>query len=99
MSLSNLSNPGHSHQLFHICAVVGTHFQMEALLADMTSRSAWLMENTAVPSLLGTIGALVLGVLLNLGIIAAFSAALLRVPGRRPASHAIATQGCPELKE
>ncbi|XP_023657197.2 membrane progestin receptor delta [Paramormyrops kingsleyae] len=90
---------GHSHQLFHICAVVGTHFQMEALLADMTSRSAWLMVNTAVPSLLGTIGALVLGVLLNLGIIAVFSAALLKVPGRRPASHAVAAQGCPELKE
>uniref|UniRef100_A0A8C2FF09 Progestin and adipoQ receptor family member 5 n=1 Tax=Cyprinus carpio TaxID=7962 RepID=A0A8C2FF09_CYPCA len=25
---------GHSHQLFHICAVVGTHFQMEAVLTD-----------------------------------------------------------------
>uniref|UniRef100_A0A8C6QCW6 Progestin and adipoQ receptor family member VI n=1 Tax=Nannospalax galili TaxID=1026970 RepID=A0A8C6QCW6_NANGA len=31
---------GHSHQLFHICAVLGTHFQLEAVLADMRSSRA-----------------------------------------------------------
>ncbi|XP_018595195.1 membrane progestin receptor delta [Scleropages formosus] len=90
---------GHSHQLFHVCAVVGTHFQMEALLTDMTSRSAWMAANAAVPSLPGTVGALALGVALNLGIIAAFSAILLRAPRRRPASHDAKAEPSPELKE
>ncbi|XP_012673373.1 membrane progestin receptor delta isoform X2 [Clupea harengus] len=71
---------GHSHQLFHICAVVGTHFQMEAVLADMTSRQAWLISQAAVPSFLGTMGALAVSVLLNLGIISLFSASLLQTP-------------------
>lgn len=73
--------PGHSHQLFHICAVVGTHFQMEAVLADMTSRRGWLTAHSAAPSILGTLGALALAVLLNLSIIALFSVSLLRAPG------------------
>ncbi|KAM9405831.1 membrane progestin receptor delta-like isoform 1-T1 [Salvelinus alpinus] len=71
---------GHSHQLFHICAVVGTHFQMEAVLADMTSRRAWLIAQAAVPSFLSTLGALALGIILNLGIIGIFSAPLLWNP-------------------
>ncbi|XP_062841252.1 membrane progestin receptor delta [Trichomycterus rosablanca] len=69
---------GHSHQLFHICAVVGTHFQMEAILADMTSRRSWLMLHSHGPSFMSTLGALALGILLNLGIIALFSASLLK---------------------
>lgn len=71
---------GHSHQLFHICAVVGTHFQMEAVLTDMSSRKEWLMSHSASPSFLGTLGALALGVLLNLGIIGIFSVGLPRTP-------------------
>ncbi|XP_029593124.1 membrane progestin receptor delta isoform X2 [Salmo trutta] len=71
---------GHSHQLFHICAVVGTHFQMEAVLADMISRRAWLIAQAAVPSFLSTLGALALGIILNLGIIGIFSAPLLWNP-------------------
>lgn len=71
---------GHSHQLFHICAVVGTHFQLEAVLTDMTSRKEWLMSHSALPSFLGTVGALTMGVLLNLGIIGIFSAGLPRKP-------------------
>ncbi|KAM7421451.1 hypothetical protein PAMA_015539 [Pampus argenteus] len=69
---------GHSHQLFHISAVVGTHFQMEGVLADMASRRTWLLDHGAMPSLLGTIGALVVSLILNLGIIGIFSAPLLR---------------------
>lgn len=71
---------GHSHQLFHICAVVGTHFQMEAVLADMASRRTWLISQATLPSFLGTMGALALSLLLNLGIIGLFSASLLWVP-------------------
>ncbi|KAM9852197.1 membrane progestin receptor delta [Aulostomus maculatus] len=69
---------GHSHQLFHVSAVVGTHFQMQAVIADMSSRRAWLVAQGAVPSFLGTIGALVVSLVLNLGIIGIFSAPLLR---------------------
>ncbi|XP_026173401.1 membrane progestin receptor delta isoform X2 [Mastacembelus armatus] len=68
---------GHSHQLFHISAVVGTHFQMEGVIADMTSRRAWLVAHGVMPSFQGTIGTLVISLLLNLGIISVFSAPLL----------------------
>lgn len=60
--------------------MVGTHFQMEAVLADMTSRRAWLIAQAAVPSFLSTLGALALGIILNLGIIGIFSAPLLWNP-------------------
>ncbi|KAK5862069.1 hypothetical protein PBY51_017500 [Eleginops maclovinus] len=68
---------GHSHQLFHISAVVGTHFQMEGVMADMASRRTWLLAHGAMPSFLGTIGVLVASLVLNLGIIGIFSAPLL----------------------
>ncbi|MBN3318827.1 PAQR6 protein, partial [Atractosteus spatula] len=71
---------GHSHQLFHICAVVGTHFQMEAVLADMSSRRGWLSAHSTLPSFPGTVGALGVGILLNLAIIGLFSATLLWAP-------------------
>ncbi|XP_026856909.2 membrane progestin receptor delta [Electrophorus electricus] len=69
---------GHSHQLFHVCAVVGTHFQMEAVLADMSSRRAWLAAHSPSSTFLGTLGAFALAVLINLGLIGLFSASLLR---------------------
>nr|XP_057908881.1 membrane progestin receptor delta isoform X3 [Doryrhamphus excisus] len=75
---------GHSHQLFHVSAVVATHFQMQAVITDMTSRRAWLVAHGAAPSLLGTMGVLVVSLVLNLGIIAIFSAQLLWRPRRAP---------------
>ncbi|KFM10294.1 Progestin and adipoQ receptor family member 6, partial [Aptenodytes forsteri] len=42
---------GHSHQLFHICAVLGTHFQLEAILCDVCSRRAWLRGRLPAPGL------------------------------------------------
>ncbi|KAM9310577.1 membrane progestin receptor delta isoform 2-T2 [Pholidichthys leucotaenia] len=68
---------GHSHQLFHVSAVVGTHFQMEGVIADMTSRRTWLLSLGAAPSFLGTVGVLAVSLVLNLGVIAIFSAPLL----------------------
>ncbi|XP_029959372.1 membrane progestin receptor delta [Salarias fasciatus] len=76
---------GHSHQLFHVSAVVGTHFQMRGVLADMASRRTVLLARGAAPSFLGTGGALLLGLLLNLTLIGCFSAPLLR--------RAVATTG------
>nr|XP_006005172.1 PREDICTED: progestin and adipoQ receptor family member 6 [Latimeria chalumnae] len=71
---------GHSHQLFHICAVVGTHFQMEAILADMASRHSWLSRNTPAPSFQGTLGTAAFAVLGNLLIISIFTGTLLWSP-------------------
>ncbi|XP_033836739.1 membrane progestin receptor delta isoform X1 [Periophthalmus magnuspinnatus] len=68
---------GHSHQLFHVSAVVGTHFQMEGVLADMLSRRSWLLDHGGPPSFLWTIGALLMGLVLNLLIIGLFSGLLL----------------------
>ncbi|KAM9805945.1 membrane progestin receptor delta isoform 1-T1 [Syngnathus typhle] len=69
---------GHSHQLFHVCAVLATHFQVEAVLCDMTSRRARLEAAGTAPSLPGTAGVLALSLALNLAVIALFSAPLLR---------------------
>lgn len=70
---------GHSHQLFHICAVVGTHFQMEAVLTDMTVRRPWLTANTPLPSTFGTLGIMIIAVLGNLLLIGGFTT-FLRSP-------------------
>ncbi|NXW38038.1 PAQR6 protein, partial [Phaetusa simplex] len=71
---------GHSHQLFHICAVLGTHFQLEAILCDARSRRAWLRGRLPVPGLPGTFGTAGLAFLGNAAIIGAFTAALPRAP-------------------
>uniref|UniRef100_H0WCZ0 Progestin and adipoQ receptor family member 6 n=1 Tax=Cavia porcellus TaxID=10141 RepID=H0WCZ0_CAVPO len=75
---------GHSHQLFHICAVLGTHFQLEAVLSDMGSRQAWLAMQEPPLGLQGTVATLGLAVIGNLLIIAAFTTSLLRAPGTCP---------------
>ncbi|XP_061633671.1 uncharacterized protein paqr6 isoform X8 [Phyllopteryx taeniolatus] len=79
--------PGHSHQLFHVSAVVATHFQLGAVLSDMTSRRGRLEATGAPPSLPGTAGAVALGLVLNLGVVALFVAPLLRRSPRRPAPN------------
>eukprot|EP00071_Canis_lupus_P043864 XP_022277421.1 progestin and adipoQ receptor family member 6 [Canis lupus familiaris] len=75
---------GHSHQLFHICAVLGTHFQLEAVLADMGSRRAWLAMQEPPLGLVGTVATLGLAVAGNLLIIAAFTTSLFRAPSTSP---------------
>ncbi|KAM4678140.1 membrane progestin receptor gamma isoform 2-T2 [Discoglossus pictus] len=72
---------GHSHQLFHVCAVFGTYFQMNALIWDMSLRREWLLANTPAPTISSTLGALCVGMTLSLLIIAGFSWALYWKPG------------------
>ncbi|XP_067169302.1 membrane progestin receptor delta isoform X2 [Apteryx mantelli] len=72
---------GHSHQLFHVCAVLGTHFQLEAVLCDARSRRAWLRGRLPPPAGPGTFGTAGLALLGNAAIIGAFTAALPRAPG------------------
>uniref|UniRef100_A0A5F8A2B7 Progestin and adipoQ receptor family member 6 n=1 Tax=Macaca mulatta TaxID=9544 RepID=A0A5F8A2B7_MACMU len=90
---------GHSHQLFHICAVLGTHFQLEAVLADMGSRRAWLATQEPALGLAGTVATLVLAVAGNLLIIAAFTASLLRAPGTCPLLQGGPLEGGTQAKQ
>ncbi|XP_028678239.1 membrane progestin receptor gamma-B-like isoform X3 [Erpetoichthys calabaricus] len=64
---------GHSHQLFHMCAVIGTHFQMEAVIMDMNLRHTWLMSNAPPVTFAWTIGAALVCITLSLLLILIFS--------------------------
>ncbi|XP_058851471.1 membrane progestin receptor gamma-B-like isoform X1 [Acipenser ruthenus] len=66
---------GHSHQLFHVCAVIGTHFQMKAIMMDKTLRRGWLMSHAPATTFTGTIAAVLACVTFNLCMILAFSLA------------------------
>ncbi|XP_078212104.1 membrane progestin receptor delta isoform X1 [Callithrix jacchus] len=90
---------GHSHQLFHICAVLGTHFQLEAVLADMGSRRAWLATQEATLGLAGTVATLVLVVAGNVLIIAAFTVTLLRAPSTCPLLQGGPLEGGTQAKQ
>ncbi|KAM9311946.1 membrane progestin receptor gamma [Gastrophryne carolinensis] len=67
---------GHSHQLFHVCGIMGTYFQMEVLILDMNLRRTWLLNNSPLPTFMGTVGAWLLAMKMTILIIACFSLAL-----------------------
>ncbi|XP_037681677.1 membrane progestin receptor delta isoform X2 [Choloepus didactylus] len=90
---------GHSHQLFHICAVLGTHFQLEAVLADMGSRRVWLATQEPALGLVGTVATLGLAVAGNLLIIAVFTAALLQAPSTCPLLQGGLPDGATQAKQ
>ncbi|XP_048363084.1 membrane progestin receptor delta isoform X1 [Sphaerodactylus townsendi] len=69
---------GHSHQLFHICAVVGTHFQLEAVLCDLHLRRDWLSTNAPAATFTRTFATLGTALLGNMVLIAFFTVTLLR---------------------
>ena len=75
---------GHSHQLFHICVVLGTHFPREAVRVNTRSRSACLTMQEPSLGPEATMATLSMAVIGNLLIIAAFTASLLRSPGTCP---------------
>ncbi|KAJ8790339.1 hypothetical protein J1605_021416 [Eschrichtius robustus] len=71
---------GHSHQLFHVCVILATHMQMEAILLDKTLRKEWLLAHSR-PLLFSQIaGAILLCLIFSLSNIVYFSAALYRIP-------------------
>ncbi|MBN3279633.1 PAQR6 protein, partial [Polyodon spathula] len=78
----------HPLQKHHCCVVCTAQplcqetsmILMEAILADMSSRRGWLAAHTPMPSFLGSVGAVSIGVVLNLAIIGLFSATLLWTP-------------------
>ncbi|XP_008539760.1 membrane progestin receptor gamma isoform X2 [Equus przewalskii] len=71
---------GHSHQLFHVCVILATHVQMEAILLDKTLRQEWLLVNSRPLSFPQIAGAILLCLVFSLGNIIYFSAALYRIP-------------------
>lgn len=71
---------GHSHQLFHVCGILGTHFQMKAIEQDMVTRRSWLLERSISITFANSVGAAMLCVVVNLIIILLFSLPLLFAP-------------------
>ncbi|KAM7157115.1 membrane progestin receptor gamma isoform 4-T5 [Molossus nigricans] len=71
---------GHSHQLFHVCVILATHMQMEAILLDKTLRKEWLLANSRALSFPQIAGAILLCLIFSLSNIIYFSAALYRMP-------------------
>ncbi|KAJ0001704.1 hypothetical protein NQD34_001500 [Periophthalmus magnuspinnatus] len=64
---------GHSHQIFHVCAILGTHLQMQAVEQDMLVRRSWLLEHALPVSFGSSSGATILCLLSNVSIIFIFS--------------------------
>lgn len=79
--------------------MLGTHFQLEAVLADMGSRQAWLAVQELPLGLQGTVATLGLAVAGNLLIIAAFTASVLRAPGTCPLLQGGPPEGGTQAKE
>ncbi|XP_010215727.1 PREDICTED: membrane progestin receptor gamma, partial [Tinamus guttatus] len=71
---------GHSHQLFHVCGVLGTHFQMEAIRVDMAQRHGGIPANSALQSLVP----MGIGAAAALGIVALCSASPSPKPREKP---------------
>lgn len=71
---------GHSHQLFHVCVILATHMQMEAILLDKTLRKEWLVANARALSFPQMAGAILLCLIFSLINIIYFSSALYRMP-------------------
>ncbi|XP_042844443.1 membrane progestin receptor gamma isoform X2 [Panthera tigris] len=71
---------GHSHQLFHVCVILATHLQMEAIVLDKTLRREWLLANSRPLSFPQIAGAVLLCLIFSLSNIIYFSAALYRIP-------------------
>ncbi|CAH1774516.1 unnamed protein product [Owenia fusiformis] len=79
---------GHSHQLFHICSVMGTFDQMNAILYDMVDRREFILANDMIPSFSLSIGAMLLSLALILLLLACFTYRLYNMP-----IHGVQTHG------
>ncbi|XP_072321850.1 membrane progestin receptor gamma-B [Eucyclogobius newberryi] len=64
---------GHSHQLFHVCAILGTQLQMQAVEQDMLIRKAWLLQNSLPVTFSSSVGTAIFCLLSNVVIISLFS--------------------------
>ncbi|KAJ7420265.1 membrane progestin receptor gamma [Willisornis vidua] len=65
-----------SHQVFHVCGILGTHFQMEAIMLDMAERQGQVL----LPSRLHPLSSLGVCVASSLAVIGLCSVSLRRIP-------------------
>ncbi|XP_066541274.1 membrane progestin receptor gamma-A isoform X2 [Hoplias malabaricus] len=70
---------GHSHQLFHVFAIIGTYLQLTAVELDMTLRKRWLQAHSQPINFINTVGAALLSAAFSLCIIFIFSRALFSI--------------------
>nr|XP_009917902.1 PREDICTED: membrane progestin receptor gamma [Haliaeetus albicilla] len=71
---------GHSHQVFHVCGIIGTHFQMEAIMMDMAERHNRLLPTSLLPSSLQTLGSMGICMAVSLAVIGLCSMSLSFMP-------------------
>ncbi|KFV13548.1 Membrane progestin receptor gamma-B, partial [Pterocles gutturalis] len=71
---------GHSHQVFHVCGILGTYFQLEAITVDMAERRGHLLSPSSPPSPLQTLGSMGIGVATSLAVIGLCAASLRFMP-------------------
>ncbi|XP_030650026.1 membrane progestin receptor gamma-B [Chanos chanos] len=93
---------GHSHQLFHVCAIIGTHFQMQAIEQDMGLRRDWLLAHAPPITFANTLGAGLLCITVSLFIILIFSLCLVHGPllkSKRRTSVGFTTAGVKQQSE
>ncbi|XP_056269711.1 membrane progestin receptor gamma-B isoform X2 [Pseudoliparis swirei] len=78
---------GHSHQLFHVCSILGTHFQMKAVKQDMVTRRPWLLAHSVPITFANSVGAALLCVAANVAILTLYSLPLLSAPDGEDKKH------------
>ncbi|XP_037547403.1 membrane progestin receptor gamma-B [Nematolebias whitei] len=78
---------GHSHQLFHVCAIFSTLLQIQSIEQDMVTRRAWLSANSIPITFGSSVGSGLLCVLMNLVLILLFSLPLLSASGCQEGKH------------
>ncbi|XP_010174237.1 membrane progestin receptor gamma-B, partial [Antrostomus carolinensis] len=71
---------GHSHQVFHVCGIIGTHFQMEAIMLDMAERQDRLLPTSLLPSSLQTLVSMGICMAISLAVIGLCSMSLRFMP-------------------
>ncbi|XP_005052176.1 PREDICTED: membrane progestin receptor gamma [Ficedula albicollis] len=83
VEFSAFSVAGHSHQVFHVCGILGTLFQLEAVSRDMEERRG----RFPLPSSLETFGSLGVGAAASLAILGICFRSLRPQPLPREKSH------------
>uniref|UniRef100_A0A8C5HWY9 Membrane progestin receptor gamma n=1 Tax=Gouania willdenowi TaxID=441366 RepID=A0A8C5HWY9_GOUWI len=78
---------GHSHQLFHVCSILGTHFQVKAMEQDMVLRRSWLTLNSIPITFTNSVGPALLCVVISFTVIIIFSLPLLSAPACTDKKH------------
>ncbi|XP_075015791.1 membrane progestin receptor gamma [Calonectris borealis] len=71
---------GHSHQVFHVCGIISTHFQMEAIMMDMAERHRRPLPTSLPPSSLQTLGSMGICTAVSLAVIGLCSMSLRFMP-------------------